>query len=165
MTIFIIRRIIGSAILAILYSGVAFSQEIRTLSIHDIVGTFYLDRIENSWFSDSARESLYREFTANYSTFVIGENYYILRGFRRETLFTMREIEEDGIVPMIPERTSHQTSEARQLFLDIPRLFDVVFETGGRIWVIEVLNVDTVVIRVRGSFLLYRRVTEGQSVN
>jgi len=44
------------------------------------------------------------------------------------------------------------------LFPEIPRLFDRVFTCYGRIWVIEVLNYDTVVIMVSNSFLLYRRV-------
>jgi len=130
----------------------------RPLSIHDIAGTYQLDRIENPWLEDDVRENIKRELIPSHNIFIIGKDYYILAGYKMETDFIVRKIEEEGFVPMEPAKISKHTSEFYMLFPEIPRLFDRVFTCYGRIWVIEVLNYDTVVIMVSNSFLLYRRV-------
>jgi hypothetical protein len=149
--------VIGTVLLLFGYSW-AFSQENRPLSISDFIGTYRLEKIEDPWHSDEVREEIYSELVPSHNTFVIDEDYYVLGGFKEETVFAVKKIEEDGLVPMNPAKTSQYTSESMDVFLDIPRLFDSVFTCGGGIWIIEPLDYDTVVIKLRFSYLLYRRV-------
>jgi len=139
-------------------NGGSAAVKSRPLSIHDIAGTYQLDRIENPWLEDDVRENIKRELIPSHNIFIIGKDYYILAGYKMKTGFIVRKIEEEGFVPMEPAKISHNTSEFYMLFPEIPRLFDRVFTCYGRIWVIEVLNYDTVVIKLSNSFLLYRRV-------
>jgi hypothetical protein len=134
-----------------------FSEESPTLSIHDIVGTYRLDRIENPWFSDEVREKVNNVITSQRSTFVIGEDYYISRGFRVEVVFSTVEIVGIKGARYVPESRAN-LSEFRHLFMDIPRLFDSVIVNNGSPLVIEVFDYDTVVIESENSYLLYRRV-------
>ena len=157
MKILRIRLVTGSITLLVC-TAYGFSQENRPLSIHDFIGTYRLEKIEDPWHSDEVREEIYSELVPSHNTFVIGDDYYILGGFKNETPFAIKRIEEDGVVPMFPIRAKYITSESSGLFLDIPRLFDSVFECGGGIWVVEPLDYDTVVITLRFSYLLYRRV-------
>ena len=140
-------------------SFAAFSQESqkRPLLIHDFIGTYRLDRIENSWLADDVRERINEELIPSHDIFVIGDDYYILGGFREETVFFVSKIEGRAGERYIPKSRDY-LSEMMGIFLDIPRLFDSAFECGGGIWVIEPFDYDTVVIHLRNSYLLYRRV-------
>ena len=147
-----------SVILSCFYLFAVFPEESPTLSIQDFVGTYRLDRIENPWLADDVREEINKELIPSHNIFVIGEDYYVLGGFRKETSFSVGKIEEEGFVPMRPAHITYDTSKLTGLFWEIPHLFDSVFKCGGRIWVIEPLDYDTVVIHLRSSYLLYKRV-------
>ena len=153
------NRLVISSIILLVCPVYGFSQENRPLSIPDFVGTYRLDRIENPWFSDNVREQLNEDFTRLNNTFVIGKDYYKLSSSITETPFQIREIDEEGIVRNFNNpKLNHPTSGARGLFPGYPRLFNSALVCYGSIWVIEVLDYDTVVIHYRGSYLLYRRV-------
>ena len=150
-----------SVSLLLLCSHAGLAGEMTPLSIHDIVGTYQLDRIENPWLSEEVRVEINREINERYSTCIIGENYHTIGGFTTEAIFETRKIEGRAGERYVSE-TYQALSETMWVFMDIPRVFNsVIVRTNPRgpiVFVIEVFDYDSLVIFSSSSYLLYRRV-------
>jgi hypothetical protein len=88
---------------------------------------------------------------------VLGENYYQLGDWREETSFSLVTKGREKNIDT-GDRT-YPASEFFGLFPEYsPRLFNEVFVCGGFLWIIEVLDPDTLVVQYQGAFMLFKRV-------
>ena len=145
----------------LLFACVAvFPEESPTLSIQDIVGTYRLERIENPWMSDEVRERVNSRINRMYTTMEIGEDYFITADIRSMEQVTFEVVEKGGALQLdIIETYTYGLSEGSFLFPEYsPRLFDSIFVARPYLFVIEVLDYNTLVTYLEGSYLLYRRV-------
>jgi len=159
-----------SVSLLLLCSHAVFAGEITPLSIHDIAGTYQLDRMVDSWGNpiDTGSEQMcdgnrcvkLPNIYANRDVFVLAEDYYILGSHRVETSY---ELASKDIEKNIKYGDEYEgvASEFFGLFPEYsPRLFDVVFICGGILWIIEVFDFNTLVVQYQSAFMLYRRVKQ-----
>jgi len=160
--------LLASITLLLVCPHTALPQESRLLSIHDIVGTYQLDRMVYPTGNpvDTRSETILcgglelPNIYANRDIFVLAEDYYILGSSRVETSFELASKDIEKIV-MDGDEAIGTSSEFFNLFPEYsPRLFDEVFICGGILWIIEVLDFDTLVVKYQNAFILYRRVKQ-----
>jgi len=152
MKIFVI-----SITLILFLSIFGFTQDNHQLSIHDIIGTYQLSRIEKSWFLDNQREEVIN-WLSNFKYLEINENYYIIGPYEKiETTYIITEKGDEASV-LLFDGYIYTCSEFRHLFPEYPRPFNSVLTCSGVIWVIEVIDFETIIINLRNSYLLYKKI-------
>jgi|GEM_PF-2778627 len=148
-------------LLLVCYCTALFADEKPSMSINDIVGVFYLDRIELTWRGDAEEIATALRWFDDFRTFEVGKDYYILGPYgKEETSFGLvkKDIVEYGVVEVPGLKMDYNTSESLGYFSEFPRVFDSIFCCDGYIFGIEVIDFDTLITFLNNAYLLYRRV-------
>ena len=137
-----------------------FPEESPMLSHRDIIGTFRLEKIDQSdWRGDAEWIKERLRWFDDMTLFEIREDRYILGPFEYETSFTVAgTIVEDGAIYMGRDSSEYYRSDFGGHFPEYPRIFKSVIVVGGYFPVIEVLDFNTLVIYLNNAWLLYKRV-------
>ena len=135
-----------------------FPDESPTLSHRDIIGTFHLEKIEQSWRKSASEIEESLRWFDEFKIFEIREDRYILGPYEYESQFQVEgNIIEDGAID-IPGSIPYYRSDFTHQFSEYPRMFKSVIVPWGYIPAIEVLDFNTLVIYLNNAWLLYKRV-------